>query len=36
MEALSAAVDAASAGYESLKNFVSDVKDKIEEATAFC
>lgn len=36
MEALSAAVDAASAGYESLKNFVSDVKDKIEEATTFC
>lgn len=36
MEALSAAVDAASAGYQSLKNFVSDVKDKIEEATAFC
>ena len=36
MEALSAAVDAASAGYQSLKNFVSDVKDKIEEATTFC
>ena len=36
MKALSAAVDAASAGYESLKNFVSDVKNKIQEATAFC
>ena len=36
MEALSVAVDAASAGYKSLKNFVSDVKDKIEEATTFC
>ena len=36
MKALSAAVDAASAGYQSLKGFVSDVKDKMQEATDFC